>query len=203
MIRALITDFGGVLVRTHTDRSRRELERRLNLPPYTIENRLFASEQSLRAQRGEITEETFWQELERELELAKYGVSDKDFRDTFFADDFLDRELVALVRSVRPTLKTGLISNAWTGLRHALNHVFYIADAFDTLVISAEEKIMKPDPRIYHLALDRLGVQPHEAIFLDDFKVNIDAANALGLIGIHFQSGEQALRDIRALLDGK
>jgi hypothetical protein len=44
-------------------------------------------------------------------------------------------------------------------------------------------------------------VQPAEAIFLDDFKVNIDAANALGLIGIHFQSTEQAQRDIRAVLN--
>jgi epoxide hydrolase-like predicted phosphatase len=77
-----------------------------------------------------------------------------------------------------------------------------IADAFDVIVISAEEKIAKPDLRLYHLALERLEVNPAEAIFLDDFIENVDAANALGLIGVHFQSSEQAQRDIRALLDG-
>jgi len=201
MIRALITDFGGVLVRTSSDRSRRALEQRLQLPPHTIEARVFASELSQRAQRGDITEETFWREIERDLNLDRFGMTIDEFRNEFFAEDALDEELMALIRSVRPALKTGLISNAWTGLREALHTYFLIEDAFDTLVISAEEKIMKPDARIYHLALKRLGVQPAEALFLDDFKVNIDAANALGLIGIHFQSTEQAQRDIRAVLN--
>ena len=201
MIRALITDFGGVLVRTSNDRSRRALEQRLQLQPHTIEARVFASELSQRAQRGDITEETFWREIEHDLNLDRFGMTTDEFRNEFFAEDALDEELMALIRSVRPALKTGLISNAWTGLRKALHTYFLIEDAFDALVISAEEKIMKPDARIYHLALDRLGVQPAEAIFLDDFKANIDAANALGLIGIHFQSTEQAQRDIRAVLN--
>jgi epoxide hydrolase-like predicted phosphatase len=201
MIRALITDFGGVLVRTSTDRSRRALEQRLQLPPHTIEERVFASELSQRAQRGDITEETFWREIERDLNLDRVGMTIDEFRNEFFAEDALDEELMVLIRSVRPALKTGLISNAWTGLREALHTYFLIEDAFDALVISAEEKIMKPDARIYYLALERLGVQPSEALFLDDFKVNIDAANALGMIGIHFRSSEQAQRDIRAVLN--
>ncbi|MFN8594990.1 MAG: HAD-IA family hydrolase [Anaerolineae bacterium] len=84
-----------------------------------------------------------------------------------------------------------------------LTDLWHIDDAFDVITISAEEKVMKPDARIFHTALERLGVQAVEAIFLDDFKVNVDAANALGLIGVHFRSSEQAQRDIRALLDGK
>jgi putative hydrolase of the HAD superfamily len=88
-------------------------------------------------------------------------------------------------------------------LREVLHTRVPITDAFDVLVISAEERIAKPDPRLYHLALERLAVKPAEAIFLDDFIENIDAANALGMIGIHFQSSAQAQRDIRALLDGR
>ncbi len=203
MIRALMTDFGGVLVRTKSDRSRRALEQRIDLPPHTIEERIFGSDLSLRAQRGDITEDVFWRGIEHELDLAKFSISLDEFHRAFFADDFLDEDLVALVRSVRPALKTGLISNAWSSLRYVLHTLFPIHDAFDTLVISAEEKIMKPDERIYQLALERLGVRPHEAIFLDDFKVNIDAANALGIHGIHFRSTEQAQHDIRMLLDGR
>lgn len=202
MIKALITDYGGVLMRTRTDRTRRELEQRLGLPPHTIEDRVFASVLSTQAQSGEISEPEFWQTLARELNLAQFALSPQAFRLEFFADDFLDGELIQFFRNARSTFKTGLISNAWDGLRDLLTDLWRIDDAFDVITISAEEKVMKPDARIFHTTLERLGVQADEAIFLDDFKVNVEAANALGLKGVHFRSSEQAQRDIRALLDG-
>jgi putative hydrolase of the HAD superfamily len=200
MIRALITDFGGVLVRTRTHRSRRALEERLGLQPGTLENRVFGGEISLRAQHGAISEDEFWLEVARDLDCARIRLTPQAFRTEFFADDFLDEELVAFIRSMRPQLKTGLISNAWSGMRDMIHTTVPIADVFDALVISAEEKMMKPDPRIYQLALDRLNVRAGEAIFLDDVQVNIDACAALGMRGVHFKSSEQAQRDIRALL---
>ena len=203
MIRSLISDFGGVLMRTRTGGSRRALEQRLGLPPNTVDDRVFGCEVSQRGMRGEISELAVWQYLETDLDLARHGLTWQAFQAEFFAEDFLDEELMAFIRSVRPGLKTGLISNAWDGLREVLHTRVPIADAFDVLVISAEEKIAKPDPRIYHVALERLGVQAGEAIFLDDFIENIHAANALGLSGVHFQSSAQAQRDIRALLDGR
>ena len=202
MIKALISDFGGVLMRTRNDDSRRALEQRLRLSPNSIEARVFSSELSLSAQRGDISEEVFWHVLERDLDLSRFDMTWQQFQHEFFAEDFLDEKLIALIRSVRPALKTGLISNAWSGLRDVLHTRVPIADAFDVIVVSAEEKTMKPDPRIYHAALERLDVQAAEAIFLDDFIENIHAANALGLIGIHFQSSAQAQLDILALLDG-
>jgi putative hydrolase of the HAD superfamily len=202
MIKALITDFGGVLMRTRSDSSRRALEQRLALAPHTIEARVFSSELSLGAQRGDISEAIFWQRLERELDLARCGLTCQEFRDEFFAEDFLDEDLMAFIRGVRPGLKTGLISNAWDGLRELLQTRVPIVDAFDVIIISAEEKIAKPDPHIFQMTLQRLEVQPGEAIFLDDFSENIHAANALGMSGIHFRSSEQARRDIRALLEG-
>jgi len=203
MIKALISDFGGVLMRTRTGGSRRALEQRLGLPPNTIDARVFSSELALKAMCGEVSEAELWRALERELDLPRFGLTSQEFQHEFFAEDFLDEELMAFIRGVRPGLRTGLISNAWDGLREVLHTRVPITDAFDVLVISAEERIAKPDPRLYHLALERLAVKPAEAIFLDDFIENIDAANALGMIGIHFQSSAQAQRDIRALLAGR
>ncbi len=203
MIRALISDFGGVLMRTRSDGSRRALEQRLGLPPNTIEARVFSSDLSVKGMCGEVSEAELWRTLGRELDLPRFGLTWQELQAEFFAEDFLDEELTALIRSVRPGLKTGLISNAWDGLREVLQTRVPIADAFDVIVVSAEEKIAKPDPRIYQLALERLGVQATEAIFLDDFIENIRAANALGLIGIHFQSSAQAQQDIRVLLNGQ
>jgi putative hydrolase of the HAD superfamily len=203
MIKALISDFGGVLVRTRTDASRRALEQRLGLPPRTLDDRVFSCEMSHRAMQGDISERELWQYLEIDLDLAQHGLTWQEFQRAFFAEDFLDEDLIAFMRSVRPGLKTGLLSNMWDGLGEMLRTTVPIADAFDVIVISAEAKLMKPDPRIYQLALERLGVAAAEAIFLDDFIENIHAANSLGLIGVHFQSSGQAQRDIRALLDGR
>ena len=60
---------------------------------------------------------------------------------------------------------------------------------------------MKPDERIYQLALARLSVKPAEAVFVDDFIENILAAKKLGIHAIHFQNRDQALQDLKSLLD--
>ena len=71
----------------------------------------------------------------------------------------------------------------------------------DVIVISSEEKVMKPDPGIYHIALERLGVQPDEAVFVDDFQHNVEGAQALGMHAIRFVSTSQTLEDLGKLLD--
>lgn len=199
MIRALITDFGGVLVRTRTDTPRRDLEKRLGLPPNTIEDRIFGGDLSRRAQHGEISHDEFWHQAGVDLGLDG-RMSVDEFHAQFFSADFLDENLMALIRGIRPSIKTGLISNAWSNARHIFTEVYPIADAFDVMVISAEEGVMKPDPRIYRVALDRLGAQAVESIFVDDVLENVRGAEALGMRGVHFQSGEQGMREIRRLL---
>ena len=202
MIKALITDFGGVLMRTRTDGSRRALEQQLSLAPRTLDDRVFSCEMSQQAMRGDISETALWHYLESDLNLTQHGLTWQEFQRRFFEEDFLDEELVDFIRGTRLAVKTGLISNAWDGLREVLHTRVPIADAFDVIVISAEEKIMKPDARIYLGTLEQLAVKAEEVIFLDDFIENIHTANALGMHGVHFRSTEQAQSEIRALLDG-
>jgi len=199
MIRALITDFGGVLVRTVDDTARRALETRLGLAPHTIEDRIFNSEASLRGQRGEVGYDEVWSLACAELSPDR-PMSAGDLRKAFFGGDVLDQDLMALIRSVRPALKTGLISNAWSNARQLFAKTYPIADAFDVMVISAEEKIMKPDPRIYRIALERLGVDGPESIFVDDVLENVRGAEAVGMHGINFHTTEQTRREIERLL---
>ena len=199
MIRALITDFGGVLVRTFDDMPRRNLETRLGLPRNTIAALVFGGELSIRAQHGEINYHDFWQQIGLELHLDR-RMTVEQFRDEFFGGDAFDHELMAFIRSVRPAIKTGLISNAWSNARELFTRTFPIIHDFDAVVISAEEGVMKPDPRIYRIALDRLGVRAEESIFVDDVLANIQGAAALGLHGVHFKSSEQARHEIQRLL---
>ncbi len=69
-------------------------------------------------------------------------------------------------------------------------------------ILSYREQLVKPDAAIYLLLLERYGLKPRECIFLDDTGVNIEAANALGIHGIVFESKEQAMRDMEQIISG-
>jgi epoxide hydrolase-like predicted phosphatase len=75
-----------------------------------------------------------------------------------------------------------------------------LLDVFDVVIFSAEVRLAKPDPRIYQLMLDKLGVQAAEAIFIDDFQENIDAAQALGIHGVHFENSLQARQTVMQII---
>jgi 2-haloacid dehalogenase len=70
---------------------------------------------------------------------------------------------------------------------------------FDGIVVSGEEGVIKPDPRIFRILLDRYAIAPEEAVFIDDNPGNAQAAAALGIHGIHFQSPEALRRELRQL----
>jgi putative hydrolase of the HAD superfamily len=186
-IKAVIFDVGGVLVRTHDWSGRQRWESELSLPPGQAEWLVFNSGPGLRAQQGLMTESELWQEVAAELGLDAGRL--EAFRRDFWAGDSLDDELVAYISALRPAYQTAIISNFNESLRDVLDRVYAVADAFDLIVVSAEESVMKPDTRIYHLTLERLGRQPAEAVFIDDSLANVEGARAAGLHAVHYQAG--------------
>lgn len=186
-IEAVIFDVGGVLVRTPDRSSRHAWEKKLGLDEWGSEKLVFGGEMGTRAQRGEITEEALWQWIGQHLALSAEELN--AFRTGFWAGDVLDEALVSYIRRLRPRYQTAVISNATDNLRHGLTEVYPIADAFDLIVCSAEEQVMKPDPAIYRRTLQRLGRRPEEAVFIDDTADNVTAARQLGMHALHFDPG--------------
>jgi putative hydrolase of the HAD superfamily len=78
--------------------------------------------------------------------------------------------------------------------------VWRVDGAFDHIIASCDVKLIKPDPRIYQLTLERLDCRPDEAVFIDDRPVNVVAAEELGIHGIMYQSREQSLGDLEKVL---
>ncbi len=74
-----------------------------------------------------------------------------------------------------------------------------VMDVFDLVVESSIEGVRKPDPRIYELTCERLGVRPEEAVFLDDLGVNLKPAKRLGMHTIKVVGEEQALAELGAV----
>lgn len=184
MIKAVIFDFGGVLLRTENLNGRIHWEQKLGLGYRQAEETVFNSEMGRKAQHGAISYVELWCWVGEHFGLSAEDL--QQFETDFWAGDVLDTQLVEMIRGLRPFYKTALISNAFNDLRDVLGNQFHIADAFDVIVISSEEGVMKPDERLYEIALEQLGVQANEAVFIDDFMHNIAGAQAIGMAAIHF-----------------
>jgi FMN phosphatase YigB (HAD superfamily) len=195
---AVIVDMGGVIVRTDDYGPRDRLAGRLGLTREEIDSLVFDSPTARLAALGKLPVEQHWASVCQALHLPLEDAPQLE-RD-FFAGDSVDLRLVDYIRSLRPQCATALLSNAWSGLREKLQDEWGVLDAFDQVIISAEVGLAKPDPRIFTLALERLKAAPSEAVFLDDFPENTDAAAAAGLHAVRFLNTDQAIADIEALI---
>ncbi len=198
-IHAIVWDLGGVLVRTEDRQPRQDLAARLGMRTRDLMAMVWGDETDNRAQLGQITWEEHWENIRVELGLTPEELPGA--QDQFFAGDVLDTELVEFIRGLKSDYTVALLSNALSNLRHMLFEEWKIEDAFHQLIISAEVGLMKPDPAIYALTLERIGFEPAEAVFIDDFKHNIAAAKDAGMHGIHFQTPEQAKAELMSLLE--
>jgi epoxide hydrolase-like predicted phosphatase len=144
-------------------------------------------------ERGELTAADFDDHLARLLVQHGHEVPEGSLLAGLFAglrpvDDLWDVAVEARSAGVR----TGLLSNSWgTGVYpwdrlHA---------TFDTLVISGEVGLRKPDPAIFRLAAERLGLGVEQCAFVDDLDRNVHAAAELGMHAVHHTGDPQATRD--------
>jgi epoxide hydrolase-like predicted phosphatase len=193
-IRALIFDFGGVLVRMIDDRPRLALAKKIGLPLSGLDELVFFSESAAQASRGEISVAMHWEAVRKALGLQPGDMP--SFLQQFWSADDVNWRLLDYIRSLRPRFKVGLLSNAWDDLRKTLHDRWNIDGLFDELIISAEVKLVKPDPRIFQLATDRLKVLPDETIFIDDIAENVESARLVGLKGIQYQDFDQVMAEI-------
>jgi epoxide hydrolase-like predicted phosphatase len=117
------------------------------------------------------------------------------------AHEVLDPDLTAFLASVRAERQLGVITNAGPSARRHLDRRFGLSDLVDLLVVSAEEGVTKPDPRIYLAASERLAVPPATCVFVDDKPANVDGARAVGMHAIRFVTVPQTIADLRTALE--
>jgi putative hydrolase of the HAD superfamily len=136
-----------------------------------------------------------WEQLDLDPEEGQALMHD------FWRGDRLDDALIEYIRGLKSAYQVGLITNAWPEVRRQIERQWRIDDAFHEMVISAEVGMAKPDPRIYQLMIEKLGVEANASIFIDDFEENVAAAIALGMHGIRFDHREQTIQAINRLLE--
>ena len=205
-IQAVLFDFGGVFMASPFAAVRAFAER-LGIAPERAVELLFGTYDLdtdhpwHRLERGEVTL------IDARQAILELGAPEHRI-DLFEAlgslrDPSIRPDMVQVARDARAAgVKTAIVTNNVREFGDAWRGMLPVDELFDAVIDSAHVGIRKPDPRIFRLALERLGgPAPEEAVFLDDFHGNVAAAERLGLRGILVEEDHRpAIAALRALL---
>jgi putative hydrolase of the HAD superfamily len=193
-VNAVVFDVGGVLEVNPSTGWRRRWAARVNRSPTEFERLL-----DVVWGPGSIGAATL-DDIERrtadalDLDDAAIAALMNDAWDEYVGS--LNAELADYFRRLRPRYKTGVLSNSFVGAREREQEAHGFAEMCDVIVYSHEVGCLKPDPQIYHLVCERLGVLPEEAVLLDDLVANVDGARAVGMRAVLFSDNRQAIADL-------
>jgi HAD superfamily hydrolase (TIGR01509 family) len=179
MIRAVVLDIGSVLEVIDESLFPGPFEARQGLPPGGFRARLRDDPPPGDPDIGGITEAEMLAHWQRTFSLddAELALLTDEFWRWYVGT--VDQRLYDWLGALRPRLRTALLSNSCVGAREHESRWGFEA-VTDDIVYSDEVGLLKPDPAIYRLTQDRLGVQPEEIVFLDDRPDNVEAAARVG-----------------------
>ena len=195
---ALIVDFGGVLTTSIWPAFAAFCEGE-GLAPDAVRE-LFKSDPRALADLRELEMGTV-EPAEFESRFAGHlGIPDRaeGLIGRLFAGLAPDDDMIAAVRAHRNAGRpTGLISNSWG---RAIYDDDLIDELFDAVVISGDVGLHKPQAEIYELACERLGVEPADAVFVDDLRENCAGAEAVGMAAVLHRDTATTVRELERLL---
>jgi epoxide hydrolase-like predicted phosphatase len=203
-IRTVIFDIGGVLERVgYADAELGTKWRdRLGMDQAAFTGAMRRVDPDHRAQTGEMSEAAYRGRCAAELRLSPAQADEfmADMWDWYCGD--LDEEMMAFAASLRPRLRTAIISNSADGARREEIARYAFDTIFDPIIYSHEVGLAKPDPAIFDLACARMDLEPTQAIFVDDVPGHAAAARALGMHAIVHVGTPQTIAAVNAAIAG-
>ena len=201
-LSGLLVDFGGVLT-SNVFESFEAFCRAEGLEPDRVRDAFRNDEDGRQLlfdlELGRLANEDFERRFGAHLGLGEERC--EGLIERLFGGMKADREMeMAVVLAKRQGIRTGLISNSWGATNYELER---FPELFDGWVISGEEGIRKPDPEIYALGAERIGLPPEEIVFVDDLKGNLKPARAMGMATVHHVAAEETIPQLEKLLDVK
>ncbi len=193
-LRAVVFDFGMVLTGQPDAAAHDDLVRLTGLSAERFEQLYWADRHSY--DEGKLNGVTFWQKFARDsdLNLSAAQIDDLNALDARMWTT-QDPIMVAWQQKLKAHgLRTAILSNMGDSVLASIERTYQWLHNFDVPVWSFQLGIAKPDPAIYRHVLQQLQTAPQETLFIDDKRVNIDAARALGMKAIEFTTVDR-LRD--------
>ena len=197
MSGGLLVDFGGVLT-TNVFESFRQFCVAEGLEPNTVKEMFRSRGEGLsllrQLERGELTVEQFEPKFGAVLGVERT----EGMVERLFAGVGPDERMIEAVRRTRAAgIPTGLISNSWGRTTYDQQ---LIEELFDEAVISGDVGLHKPEPEIFHLGAERIGVAPSECVFVDDLRENCEGAEAVGMTAILHRGADSTVPEMERLL---
>jgi putative hydrolase of the HAD superfamily len=202
--RAVIFDLGGVVFPSPFE-AFDAYEHDIGLPTGSVRALIRVSSETgawAALERAELTLPEFHDALEEEARLSGFAIESEALMQRVAAGFGPRPAMLRAIERIREAgLATAALTNNWVASDDR-NIVGSIGGEtrFDVVVESSVEGIRKPDPRIYKLVLERLGVEPTETVFLDDLGINLKPARALGMTTIKVSDPSDALRELEQVL---
>jgi putative hydrolase of the HAD superfamily len=203
MIEAVIWDFGGVLTSSPFEAFAR-FERERGLPADIIRRTNAANHWEnawAKFERAEIDLEAFDQLFAAESRALGAEIRGSEILPLLSGE--LRPEMIEALRRVKAQFKTGCITNNLpaNAIGSTGGRTLYVAEVmalFDHIIESAKIGLRKPDPRIYRMMVEKLGVDPKASVYLDDLGVNLKPAREMGMTTIKVLNGPQAIAELEA-----
>lgn len=190
-LRAVIFDYGMVLTGQPDQEAHDAMVRITGLDRDAFEKLYWADRHAY--DEGKLTGVTFWQKFARDSGIA-FTPEQLDELNRLDARMWTTQNpaMVAWQQNLKAHgIRTAILSNMGDSVLESIERAFPWIQNFDVRVWSFQLGMAKPDPAIYRHTLERLGTKPEETLFIDDKRVNTDAALALGMQAIEFTTVER------------
>jgi len=207
-LRAVISDFGGVLSSPLAP-AFAAVQAASGIPSAALGAAMARLEERdgrhplYELECGRMTEHDFLDGVGREV-AAEVGhpVEMHEFSARWFAALGTNHAMVDYLRGVGERgYRMAILTNNVREWEPRWRAMLPVDEIFELVVDSAFVGMRKPDPAIYALTCERLGIAPGDCLFIDDFEHNCAAASALGITAVHFLTTEQAIEEIEAALN--
>ena len=198
-IKTIFFDFGGVIINTPSVRWVKRWKKVLGINNNQEILEMLENPQDSQLVKdiclGKIPEDTMWVMMTEQWHLNPALLA--KIRNKLFSKRQLNKDVLNFMAEIRDQYQTAILSNAGDQSRQLMVDTYQLDRYVDKIIISAEEGVIKPDPRIFEIAMTRMNAEPETSLLLDDTLENVTAARAFGMEAVQFITTQQAIQDVR------
>ena len=204
-IETIFFDFGGVILKQPNERNLKLWKQALGVKDHPeIEEMLENPHDSQLVKDiclGKLPEDYLWTMMAEKWHLRPTVI--RFLKRRLSSNRQLNQPIVDFMAELHGQYQVSILSNAGDQTRKLLEDTYQLKRYVDEIIISAEEGVIKPDRRIFEIAMSRLGTTPERSLLLDDHLPNVMAAREFGMHAVQFISPHQAIETVRIHLDGR
>ena len=190
----ILSDLGGVVVEFNADQLVHQMAQLLGREFDEVHAAVYHKELLLPFELGKISPKTYYERLKKSLKLSwTYEQFVRSWNNIFVEN----RDVTQILERLHKRHRLFALSNTNALYIEYIKQTFPSLGFFEGWVASCDVGFRKPDPQIYALALERAGVEPSQAVYIDDRPELVEAGKSVGLTAIRFQNSNQLEQDLR------